>query len=774
MAGTYRALPSTVALGLGILACGEPADPSVQTRIEGRVEDASSGEPLAGVDVRSSPRTERVTTGADGRFVLRRGVRFNQRYRLNFEREDFVPASADVTPRPGPPSDVVVRLNRLRVCEPGARRCAGGNLEAVEVCSLAGSGWTVDETCGDGLRCFMAACAGTRRLAVTTAGGLVLSEPAGISCNPTCEAEFPEGQGVTLTAQPFVGSSFQGWSGDCAGAEPTCTVNMDADRAVQASFLQDAFPLEVQVRGNGLGRVTSDPPGVDCTQDCNRAFDRGETVTLTASPESGFEFEGWGGDCSGGSTTCTLVLDGPRQVVARFVVPQRNLEVQLEGPGAGTVQSSPSGISCAPDCSADFDLGTEVELTASAAASNTFAGWGGDCSGMGACTVTLDGDRTVTARFEGLSFDLEVVPTGDGMGSVTSDPAGIDCGPSCLAAFADGTSVELTAMAGPGNRFEGWSGDCTGPGACTVALDRDRRVEARFEVENLEVSVGVPGGGGRVVSVPAGIDCPGTCAASFASGTLVELQASPDAGQGFAAWSGDCASAPGATCSLTVDGIKQVEARFEPFHLLPLPADMGCVSGLRFEGPNRLQNACGMGTAATAVGTWTSSSSRNADLSDAYEPGGAAAALDTGVTLAPPTATVELTVRRDADRVGEPYTVLVSSLDAGDPEPVGFELRAHSDGRVEAVTRTRTASTTVATSTGTLPLSTWRHVAASVRSDRIALWVDGVEAARTSTSVRWTASSSTSWVGAGRTGGSLRGGLDGRVDEVRISDVARY
>jgi uncharacterized membrane protein len=58
-------------------------------------------------------------------------------------------------------------------------------------------------------------------------------------------------------------------------------------------------------------------------------------------------------------------------------------------------------------------------------------------------------------------------------------------------------------------------------------------------------------GNGRVVSAPAGIDCPGTCSGSFLDGTTVTLAATPDVNSMVASWGGDCMSAP---CSVVLRG----------------------------------------------------------------------------------------------------------------------------------------------------------------------------------------------------------------------------
>jgi hypothetical protein len=71
--------------------------------------------------------------------------------------------------------------------------------------------------------------------------------------------------------------------------------------------------------------------------------------------------------------------------------------------GMGSITSSPAGISVPcfpnPSCSATFADGTAVTLTATPPPGQIFSGWGGACSGTGPCTVSMIGDRSVTASF---------------------------------------------------------------------------------------------------------------------------------------------------------------------------------------------------------------------------------------------------------------------------------------------------------------------------------------------------------------------------------------
>ena len=98
----------------------------------------------------------------------------------------------------------------------------------------------------------------------------------------------------------------------------------------------------------------------------------------------------------------------------------------------GTVTSNPSGINCGSTCSANYDSGTAVTLTASPNSGYTFTGWsGGGCSGTGTCTVTITAATSVTATFATTAYNLTVTKSGTGTGTVTGSDGFINCGSTC-------------------------------------------------------------------------------------------------------------------------------------------------------------------------------------------------------------------------------------------------------------------------------------------------------------------------------------------------------
>ncbi|HEY2988191.1 MAG TPA: hypothetical protein VGL11_10740 [Candidatus Binatia bacterium] len=239
--------------------------------------------------------------------------------------------------------------------------------------------------------------------------------------------------------------------------------------------------LTLAKAGTGSGTVTSAPAGINCGSTCSFSYTSGASVTLTATPAAGSTFSGWSGACTG-TGTCSVTMNAAKSVTATFNIQTFTLTLTKAGAGTGTVISAPAGINCGSTCSFSYTSGTSVTLTATAAAGSTFTGWSGACTGTGACVVTMSAAKSVSATFNIQTFILSLTKSGSAAGTVTSAPAGINCGATCSASYNGGTSVTLTATAATGASFTGWTGACTGTGACVVTMDAAKSVTAAFSV----------------------------------------------------------------------------------------------------------------------------------------------------------------------------------------------------------------------------------------------------------------------------------------------------
>ena len=98
-------------------------------------------------------------------------------------------------------------------------------------------------------------------------------------------------------------------------------------------------------------------------------------------------------------------MSGTKSVTATFNVLRFTLNVNKAGLGSGTVTSNDGSINCGATCTASYNSGTVVTLTAAPALLNVFTGWDGcDTVSDTTCTVTMSRARSVTASFLGVPF----------------------------------------------------------------------------------------------------------------------------------------------------------------------------------------------------------------------------------------------------------------------------------------------------------------------------------------------------------------------------------
>ena len=263
-------------------------------------------------------------------------------------------------------------------------------------------------------------------------------------------------QGLTANGWTMVNEAITYGGSYVPGGGDIIAIIADVSPTVQRTIFELTVPtytLSISVTGEG---------SVDINPD-ETIYTYGEQVQLTAIADPGWVFDHWSGDLSGSANPATLSMTGNKAVTATFTQCIYTLSMSVDPVAGGSVGAVPSP---------PYYYGTVVTLTASANPGYSFDHWSGDASGTSpVATVTMTGDRSVTAHFTQNQYTLTIII--DGEGSVLKDPDQITYGYN--------TVVNLTAVPAAHWVFSSWSGDLTGnTNPQNITMTGNKTVTARF------------------------------------------------------------------------------------------------------------------------------------------------------------------------------------------------------------------------------------------------------------------------------------------------------
>ncbi|HEY0780619.1 MAG TPA: Ig-like domain-containing protein [Gemmatirosa sp.] len=386
----------------------------------------------------------------------------------------------------------------------------------------------------------------------------------------------------------------------------------------------------------GTGSITSNPAGLACrivggapsgTSCTSRPFPSDSAVTLTAAPDAGNTFGGWGGDCSSAGTalTCTVTPAAASTVTVKFLSAHdraSTLSLTLSDPngtGGGSAALSGAGVDTTTctltagqsttTCSRLVDYGATPTVNVTRANTSqsfsfTASPTNSSCTGASCSIPSMTAAQTVTVTFVpavAVSLTTAASDTGGrGGGYVASSPAGaggvISChriarltlGQTCATQYPVGTQVTLTATADALSTFVGWSGtgvSCASSGAtCVFTVGANGAAPvATFAASPTANGLTIaPTGAGlgslTITTVVTSAACDrtqvnradgGTCIAPwnpiYVPSTGIVITATPASGSRFSGWLG-CppGRASGNTCTVSRYGVSAVAAQFDP------------------------------------------------------------------------------------------------------------------------------------------------------------------------------------------------------------------
>lgn len=348
---------------------------------------------------------------------------------------------------------------------------------------------------------------GQATLSVSTFGGsasggkgYVSSYPSGIECGWACSEVYTPGTVITLTAK---GGYFTGWSGDCSGTQPTCTITLDDDKKVTATF------------GSSQASPTpSTPPSISPTPPPALSLPKLEPKLELCCVDKRYNAEYYietSGKCESGFEDLTSevvnscndlaikfrkavptpspvpkpvlpigqpISSPPEQKPVLPPQPSSSYTLTVESPSIGKIKSADGRINCPGTCTAEYEKGREITLQS---------------------TFTMDGAKKFKTVITGEAMQPPVQPpvskpgtsyfilVEPNQGKVMIDEKTI-CPPSCRVTYPKDTVLTLKAQAPPGTKASGWGGDIvgttcfnSGSDICKITMNDNKYVIAAFE-----------------------------------------------------------------------------------------------------------------------------------------------------------------------------------------------------------------------------------------------------------------------------------------------------
>ncbi|MHB9130466.1 MAG: InlB B-repeat-containing protein [Armatimonadota bacterium] len=279
---------------------------------------------------------------------------------------------------------------------------------------------------------------------------------------------FKPGETVSLRAVPKKGWRFDRWLGDFSGTVNPALLTTRCDMNILASFVISEVSLSIKCKPTDAGRIQG-----------AGTYKPGETVTVKAHPQPGWEFERWSGDLQGTSNLLTLMLNSSKNLVANFrrgaasdQQQQFQVTLSVDPPGSGGVSGAGS-----------YTKGEIIKLQAysSDPLGWQFDHWSGKVGGSrNPLEMQVNDNIEVVAHFKRSGWRREVIAFAD-------PPVGgeIDGGGQ----FPRGQRITLTANPKPGWRFTHWSEGLSGiDNTVSLVVDDTTTVIAHFERKDVETS----------------------------------------------------------------------------------------------------------------------------------------------------------------------------------------------------------------------------------------------------------------------------------------------
>ncbi|HET6464675.1 MAG TPA: SBBP repeat-containing protein, partial [Nitrospiria bacterium] len=205
-------------------------------------------------------------------------------------------------------------------------------------------------------------------------------------------------QTATVSATANTGSSFAGWTGPNAAECATGSVVMTANKSCTANFTLNTYTLTLTTAGSGSGTVSG-----------AGTYNYNQTATVSATANTGSSFAGWTGPDAAECATGSVVMTANKSCTANFSLINYTLTLTTAGSGSGTVSGAGT-----------YNYNQTATVSATANTGSTFTGWTGpNAAECATGSVVMTANKSCTANFSLITFNLTLTTAGSGSGTVS-------------------------------------------------------------------------------------------------------------------------------------------------------------------------------------------------------------------------------------------------------------------------------------------------------------------------------------------------------------------
>ena len=336
------------------------------------------------------------------------------------------------------------------------------------------------------------------------------------------------GESVSITATTKTGFQLNEWSGNCGNfSKSTNTVTFSAteDCSISANFEKKSYNITTNADSGGTITET-------------QSVKHGESVSITATTETGFQLNEWIGTCGAfpsSDHTATFIASENCSISANFEKKSYNITTNADS--GGTITGNQS---------AEHDQ--SVRITATPDTGFELKKWAGNCgifpSTDHTATFIASENCTISAKFEKKSYTITT--NTDSGGTITETQS-----------VKHGESVSITATPKTGFQLKKWAGNCgtftkstnpvsfTATKNCSVGVSFDEEVTKTNQSGGNDKPTNHQDSNNQetvyyTITTMAGTGGTITETQSVEQGANVGISATPDTGFQLKGWVGNC------------------------------------------------------------------------------------------------------------------------------------------------------------------------------------------------------------------------------------------